>query len=95
MSQAEDLVVVEDLSSQPRVLPDGLDAVIDRSSWTPAPIFDLIADRGQVADDEMERTFNLGVGMVAVVAAESAQAALDHLTARGVDAWACGDIVPA
>ena len=76
-----------------RVLPDGLRSRIDRSSWTPAPIFDLIADRGQVAPEEMERTFNLGVGMVAVVAAADAQATVDHLIARGVDAWVCGEIV--
>jgi phosphoribosylformylglycinamidine cyclo-ligase len=75
-----------------RVLPDGLRSEIDRSSWTPAPIFDLIADRGQVAPEEMERTFNLGVGMVAVVAAANAQSAVDHLVGRGVDAWVCGQI---
>jgi phosphoribosylformylglycinamidine cyclo-ligase len=75
-----------------RVLPDGLRSEIDRSSWTPAPIFDLIAERGQVAPEEMERTFNLGVGMVAVVAAANAQSAVDHLVGRGVDAWVCGQI---
>ena len=52
-----------------RVLPAGLRAEIDRTTWTPAPIFELIADRGGVAPEEMERTFNLGVGMVAVVPA--------------------------
>ncbi|HVW80942.1 MAG TPA: phosphoribosylformylglycinamidine cyclo-ligase [Mycobacteriales bacterium] len=75
-----------------RVLPDGLVASIDRASWTPAPIFGLIAERGGVADEEMERTFNLGVGMVAVVPADSAQPAVDHLAARGVEAWVCGEI---
>jgi phosphoribosylformylglycinamidine cyclo-ligase len=50
-----------------RVLPPGLAASIDVSSWTPDPIFELIADRGKVSAEEMERTFNLGVGMVAVV----------------------------
>ncbi|HWC35391.1 MAG TPA: phosphoribosylformylglycinamidine cyclo-ligase [Mycobacteriales bacterium] len=75
-----------------RVLPDGLAARIDRSSWTPAPIFDLIAERGQVAAAEMERTFNLGVGMVAVVPEPVAQAAVDHLTGRGVPSWVCGQI---
>ncbi len=78
-----------------RVLPDGLEAAIDRSSWTPAPIFDLIAERGQVAAEEMERTFNLGVGMVAVVPAEAAQAAVGHLAQRGVQAWVCGEILSA
>ena len=65
-----------------RVLPAGLQAEIDRTTWTPAPIFDLIAARGKVAPDEMERTFNLGVGMVAVVPAadvDRAQRAVEHL----------------
>jgi phosphoribosylformylglycinamidine cyclo-ligase len=75
-----------------RVLPAGLRAEIDRTTWTPAPIFDLIASRGGVAPAEMERTFNLGVGMVAVVPPEVADAALDLLRGRGVDAWLCGEI---
>jgi phosphoribosylformylglycinamidine cyclo-ligase len=75
-----------------RVLPDGTSASIDRTTWTPAPIFDLIAARGRVTPEEMEKTFNLGVGMVAVVAADSAQRAVDHLAERGVDAWVCGEI---
>jgi phosphoribosylformylglycinamidine cyclo-ligase len=77
-----------------RVLPSGLEATIDRTTWTPAPIFDLIAARGGVAPAEMERTFNLGVGMVAVVPAREAQRAIDHLTERGVESWACGEIRP-
>jgi phosphoribosylformylglycinamidine cyclo-ligase len=75
-----------------RVLPAGLAAEIDRSSWTPAPIFGLIAERGGVAPEEMERTFNLGVGMVAVVPEAVAAAALAHLHQRGVEAWICGEI---
>jgi phosphoribosylformylglycinamidine cyclo-ligase len=75
-----------------RVLPPGLSASIDRASWTPAPIFDLIAARGNVAPAEMERTFNLGVGMVAVLPAPLADAAVKHLTGRGVPSWICGEI---
>jgi phosphoribosylformylglycinamidine cyclo-ligase len=75
-----------------RVLPAGLVARLDRQTWTPAPIFDLIAARGGVAPEEMERTFNLGVGMVAVVPPESADGALALLTGRGVDAWVAGEI---
>jgi phosphoribosylformylglycinamidine cyclo-ligase len=75
-----------------RVLPAGLTAAIDRSSWTPDPIFDLIADRGRVAPDEMERTFNLGVGMVAVVPEAAAAAALALLAQRGVEAWVAGTV---
>jgi phosphoribosylformylglycinamidine cyclo-ligase len=76
-----------------RVLPAGLRAEVDRTTWTPAPIFDLIAARGGVAAEEMERTFNLGVGMMAVVPAAAAGAALELLRARGVDAWPCGEIL--
>jgi phosphoribosylformylglycinamidine cyclo-ligase len=75
-----------------RVLPDGLAATIDRTTWTPAPIFELIADRGAVAAEEMERTFNLGVGMVALVPATDGQLAVEHLAGRGVEAWVCGQI---
>jgi phosphoribosylformylglycinamidine cyclo-ligase len=75
-----------------RVLAAGLQSRIDRSTWTPAPIFDLIADRGQVAPDEMERTFNLGVGMVALVPEADADRAVAHLTERGVPSWVCGSV---
>ena len=77
-----------------RVLPDGLVPRIDRQSWRPEPIFDLIADRGNVAPAEMERTFNLGVGMVAVVARDDAETSLALLADRGADAWILGDLQP-
>jgi phosphoribosylformylglycinamidine cyclo-ligase len=76
-----------------RVLPSGVDAVVDRATWQVPPIFDLIAKRGQVERDEMERTFNMGVGMVAVVAAAEADRALALLTARHIPSWACGEVV--
>ncbi len=75
-----------------RVLPPGLTAEIDRTSWAPDPIFDLIADRGRVAPEEMERTFNLGVGMVAVVPPSAAGATLALLGERAVAAWVAGQI---
>jgi phosphoribosylformylglycinamidine cyclo-ligase len=75
-----------------RVLPEGLAASIDATSWEPAPVFGLIADRGGVAPEEMERTFNMGVGMVAVVPAEAADAALALLEQRDVPAWVAGEI---
>ena len=53
-----------------RIVPNGLIAEIDRGSWTPAPVFGLIAHRGRVERAEMEKTFNMGVGMVALVAPE-------------------------
>jgi phosphoribosylformylglycinamidine cyclo-ligase len=77
-----------------RVLPAGLHAEIDRTTWTPAPIFALIAARGGVEPAEMERTFNLGVGMVAVVPPEAADPALALLRERRVEAWICGTVLP-
>jgi len=73
-----------------RVLPATLDAIVDRSTWAPLPIFDLIADLGGVPAPEMERTFNLGVGMVAVVPAEQAADALSLAETRGLYAWRVG-----
>jgi phosphoribosylformylglycinamidine cyclo-ligase len=56
----------------PRILPDGLGAEVDPGRWAEPPIFGLIAERGQVAPAEMRRTFNLGVGFVAVCPADAA-----------------------
>jgi phosphoribosylformylglycinamidine cyclo-ligase len=75
-----------------RVLPAGLEAAVDTTTWEPEPIFGLIADRGGVAADEMERTFNMGVGMVAVVPADATDATLKLLKAREVPAWVAGEI---
>lgn len=73
-----------------RVLPTHLAVDIDRGSWRPQPVFDVIARRVDRA--EMERTFNMGVGMVAFVAPEAADAALDVLQERGLDSWVCGAV---
>jgi phosphoribosylformylglycinamidine cyclo-ligase len=78
-----------------RVIPQGLCAKLDRGTWTPAPVFSLIAQRGRIERLEMERTFNMGVGMVAVVAPEDVDRALAVLTARHVPAWVLGETVPA
>jgi phosphoribosylformylglycinamidine cyclo-ligase len=75
-----------------RVLPPHSDAVLDRASWSPQPVFRLLAERGSVADEEMERVFNMGVGMVAVVGAHDAGAALTLLASRGLTAWPAGEI---
>jgi phosphoribosylformylglycinamidine cyclo-ligase len=75
-----------------RVLPRGVRAELDRGTWTPAPVFSMIAQRGRVDRAEMERTFNMGVGMVAVVEPEDVDRALAVLTARHVPAWVLGEI---
>jgi phosphoribosylformylglycinamidine cyclo-ligase len=76
-----------------RVLPDGCDAVVHRGTWPEPRIFSEIQGDGDIADDEMEHVFNLGVGMVAIVAADDAPRAIDLLAADGCDAYAIGEIV--
>ncbi|TDC66163.1 phosphoribosylformylglycinamidine cyclo-ligase [Micromonospora sp. KC207] len=76
-----------------RILPENVDAVVNRSTWKPQPIFDLIQSKGRIEDHEMEATFNMGVGMFAIVSAEDADRALATLTGRGVDAWQAGEII--
>jgi phosphoribosylformylglycinamidine cyclo-ligase len=75
-----------------RVLPGRADAVLDKGSWQPGPVFTLLAERGQVPAAEMEKTFNMGVGMVAIVAAADADRALRLLAERQVRAWVAGEI---
>jgi phosphoribosylformylglycinamidine cyclo-ligase len=76
-----------------RVLPGGCDAVVERSSWPVPPVFAEIQRAGQVPDEEMDRVFNLGLGMVAVVAAEDAGRAVDVLRAMGRQASPVGRIL--
>jgi phosphoribosylformylglycinamidine cyclo-ligase len=78
-----------------RVMPAGLVAQIDRSTWAPAPIFGLVGAVGQVAQGELERTLNMGVGMVALVAPDAADAAVASLQAAGRPAWVAGTVAEA
>ena len=75
-----------------RVLPVDVAVDIDRSSWAPQPVFTLIGSLGNVPAADLERTFNMGTGMIAVVAQEAAGAALDVLAERGLTAWVCGEV---
>ena len=75
-----------------RVIPGHLAAVVDRSTWSPAPIFGLVGREGGVDRTELERTLNMGVGMVAVVAADDADAAVRLLRERAVPAWVAGQL---
>ena len=72
-----------------RVLPAHVAVDVDRSSWRPQPVFGLIGDLGRVERAHLERTFNMGIGMVAVVSSTDADAALALLGDRGVPAWVC------
>ncbi|MDX1885655.1 phosphoribosylformylglycinamidine cyclo-ligase [Mycolicibacterium sp. 120270] len=75
-----------------RVIPPGLSAEVDRGTWTPAPVFAMIAQRGRIDRAEMEKTFNMGVGMIAVVAPEDTDRALAILTARHLNCWILGTV---
>ena len=82
------------LENVPRMLPQGLQARLLRSSWTRPPIFSWLQRHGSVADDEMHRVFNCGIGMVLVVAAEHADRAIKTLADAGERALRIGAIVP-
>jgi phosphoribosylformylglycinamidine cyclo-ligase len=76
----------------PRVIPDGLEVVLRRRSWARDPIFEWLAATGRIAPAEMYRTFNCGIGMVAVVAPENADAALALLATLGETASIIGQV---
>lgn len=75
-----------------RVVPDALHATVDRSTWTPGAVFDLVGKTGQVERLELEKTLNMGVGMIAIVPADSVDAALTTLADRGIESWVAGEI---
>ncbi len=77
----------------PRSIPKGLGAKIEKSALRVLPVFDLIAKEGNVPERDMFNTFNMGVGMSVVVAAEDADEALGVLKAAGEDAYVIGEIV--
>ena len=76
-----------------RVLPDRCDALVTRGSWEQPRIFSEIRAAGDIGVEEMEHVFNLGVGMLTVVAAGDALHAVDTARAAGHDAWLVGEIV--
>ncbi|MBV9331558.1 MAG: phosphoribosylformylglycinamidine cyclo-ligase [Alphaproteobacteria bacterium] len=76
----------------PRVLPPGLDAVIDLSSWKPAEVFGWLASAGGIEQAEMLRTFNCGVGLVAIAPAEAAATIIGIFAAHGLHAWELGSL---
>ncbi|MBM7516662.1 phosphoribosylformylglycinamidine cyclo-ligase [Nocardioides nitrophenolicus] len=75
-----------------RVMPAELKATLDRATWTPGPVFDVVRTLGEVAQPDLEATLNCGVGMVALVAPDAADAVLARLADFGVDAWAAGEV---
>ncbi len=78
-----------------RVLPVEVAVTIDRATWTPAPVYDLVRQVGGVPQEDLETTLNCGVGMVALVASGDADAAVRALAERDLRAWVAGEVVAA
>jgi phosphoribosylformylglycinamidine cyclo-ligase len=76
----------------PRVLQENLTAVLDAKSWTMPPLFQWLQQHGGVADHEMHRVFNCGIGMTVIVAKENADAAMAQLQAAGETVYRIGEI---
>lgn len=81
-------------SNTERVLPKNIELRIDRQKWNLPPLFQYLQRMGQVPLEDLERTFNCGVGMVLLTPASSAGQALEHLAKRGHLAWELGEIAP-
>ena len=81
--------VIENL---PRVMPANMRAVLERGSWPTPPIFELIQRLGKVRREEMDRTFNNGLGMIAIVAARNADRVVAHLRGRKFGAYVVGEV---
>ena len=77
----------------PRVLPENTQAVLHRDSWQMPKLFRWLQMKGGVADAEMVRVFNCGIGMVVIVSPDQADAAIKSLTAQGLKAWTVGEVV--
>jgi phosphoribosylformylglycinamidine cyclo-ligase len=77
----------------PRVLPGNCDVVINKGSWDMLPIFRIIEEKSRVPDDELYQVFNMGIGMVTVVAADKADAVLKFIKAQKHKAWVIGEVV--
>ena len=79
----------------PRVLPHGVTAVIDRTSWEVPPIFTWLARGGGIRETEMFRTFNMGIGLIVITARDHAEALVGEIAARGGrDSRVIGELVP-
>ena len=77
----------------PRVLPPTLDVVIKKGSWEMLPLFKIIETQSGVPEEELYQVFNMGIGMVSIVAAREAAAALKFIRSKKHDAWIIGEVV--
>ena len=77
-----------------RVLPADCDAYVDVTTWTPGPVFDLLRRESGLEVDELYSTLNMGIGMIAVVPADEADAVVEEVRVAGTDAFVCGEVGP-
>ncbi len=77
----------------PRVLPEKCDVVIRKGSWDMLPIFKMIEEKSGVPDDELYQVFNMGIGMVTIVAADKAPAVLKFIKSQKHKAWVIGEVL--
>ena len=82
-------------SNLARVIPGSCHVQIDRKTWRPTPIFRLIERLGEISQRDLEATFNMGLGMVAIVSPDSVDEAIRLLAGRGLSCWVCGSVLPA
>jgi phosphoribosylformylglycinamidine cyclo-ligase len=75
-----------------RVVPAEVSVTIDRSTWAPAPVFDVVRRVGDLSQDDLEATLNCGVGMVALLPPDDVDRAIQTLDGHGVSAWAAGEV---
>ena len=75
-------------------MPSALTVRLDRTTWTPPPIFDLVREVGKISQADVEATLNQGVGMVALLPPDDVDDAVRALARFGYDSWVCGAVEP-
>jgi phosphoribosylformylglycinamidine cyclo-ligase/phosphoribosylamine--glycine ligase/phosphoribosylglycinamide formyltransferase/phosphoribosylformylglycinamidine cyclo-ligase len=83
------------IENPPRAVAAGLRPALDWSAWTPPPVFEWLRSTGGIADHELRRTFNCGVGFMLIVSPDNAPLVLETLIGAGEDAFVCGQLEPA
>jgi phosphoribosylformylglycinamidine cyclo-ligase len=81
------------IDNTPRVLPKGCKAVINKGTWNIPPIFPLLQRLGDISEEEMYRTFNMGIGLLVVINKDNVSDILHHFKAVGEEAFVIGEIV--
>ncbi|MEE3219985.1 MAG: AIR synthase-related protein, partial [Planctomycetota bacterium] len=76
-----------------RILPEGVKVLVDRASWNPPPVFSWLQKLGEIQDGEMDRVFNMGIGLVVVVSPYYAESVRQQISGFGLENWVIGQVV--